>query len=191
MVTIKNFISSILAGIFISIGAIGFLKIGGILGAVLFSIGLFGICEFGLNLFTGKVPYISHWNELPYILTILVGNFIGCSLMLLFPNDLAIDIINTKLNTPLWFVFILASLCNILIYLAVESYKENQLLGLVLSIVSFIICGFEHSIANACFILSAKVFKIEIIPYLLTTVLGNAFGGILIFRLRQFIIKVD
>ena len=52
-----EFVKSILAGIAIAIGAYINLKIGGIAGAVLFSVGLFLVCNFGLNLYTGKVGY--------------------------------------------------------------------------------------------------------------------------------------
>ena len=46
--------NSILAGIMISIGAALYLVIGGIPGAILFSIGLLTILYFQFHLFTGK-----------------------------------------------------------------------------------------------------------------------------------------
>ena len=46
-------IKGILAGIFISIAGIIYLKVGGIPGAVLFSLGLLGVVECQGKLFTG------------------------------------------------------------------------------------------------------------------------------------------
>ena len=50
-------------------------------GAVLFSLGLFAICEYGFNLYTGKVGYIAeHFKDFKYIrlvLLILVVNLIS------------------------------------------------------------------------------------------------------------------
>lgn len=49
-------------------------------GAVLFSLGLFAICEYGFNLYTGKVGYIAeHFKDFKYIrlvLLILVVNLL-------------------------------------------------------------------------------------------------------------------
>lgn len=48
-----------LAGILIAVSAIVYLKIGGIVGAFLFSIGLLTILHFKLRLFTGKAGLLS------------------------------------------------------------------------------------------------------------------------------------
>ena len=50
----QNWIKSIMAGIFISIGCVVNLAVGGIVGAALFSLGLTAILVFNFNLFTGK-----------------------------------------------------------------------------------------------------------------------------------------
>ena len=56
---------SILAGIAIAIGAYINLKLGGIAGAVFFSVGLYLVCNFGLNLYTGKVGYTGMAQNFP------------------------------------------------------------------------------------------------------------------------------
>ena len=48
----------LLAGMMISLGCTIFLKIGGIVGAILFSIGLLGVVTYQLNLFTGKAGFL-------------------------------------------------------------------------------------------------------------------------------------
>ena len=54
-------------------------------GAVLFSLGLFAICEYGFNLYTGKVGYIAeHFKDFKYIrlvLLILVVNLLTTFIM--------------------------------------------------------------------------------------------------------------
>ena len=54
-----------------------------IAGAILFTLGLFTICEFGLGLYTGKVGYIP-FNKPSYIIEVILtilGNFIGTALV--------------------------------------------------------------------------------------------------------------
>ena len=59
MKCIKDFALSILAGIAINIGCVIFLSIENkVIGAVLFAVGLLTVLAFGLNLFTGKAPYL-------------------------------------------------------------------------------------------------------------------------------------
>ena len=43
-----------MAGIFIALGCVVNLAVGGVVGAALFSLGLTAILSFGFNLFTGK-----------------------------------------------------------------------------------------------------------------------------------------
>ena len=47
-------LKSILAGIMISLGCYINLRIGGVVGAIMFSLGLMSVILFGYNLFTGK-----------------------------------------------------------------------------------------------------------------------------------------
>ena len=55
----RTFIGGMLAGISISIGGTVFLSLENkVLGALFFTVGLFAVCTFGFNLFTGKVCYV-------------------------------------------------------------------------------------------------------------------------------------
>ena len=55
----KTFILGVLAGISISLGGtVYLLSADKTVGALLFSVGLFCVCVFGFNLFTGKVCYV-------------------------------------------------------------------------------------------------------------------------------------
>lgn len=186
-----------MAGICVGIGGIVYLKVeNNILGAFLFSFGLFTICTFDLNLFTGKVCYIFE-NSPSYTLwtlTILLGNFIGTSIVTtLILNTrhgealrkTAISISQAKLSDSLLSTFILAIFCNIIIYIAVEGYKANRheigkYLGLTLGIMVFILGGFEHCIANMFFFSAAGAWSFQSTTHIIAAVLGNTVGGTVI-----------
>ena len=159
------------------------MNVGPILGPFIFAIGILSILHLKLHLFTGKIPYISNYKEIPGIVATLIGNMVGCSIMWLFPSDTAVSIMNEKLNESLWLIFIEAILCNMLIYIAVESYKKQDILTIILAIATFILAGFEHSIANMCYIISARVFTLEVLIFITIVILGNAIGGLLIHNL--------
>ena len=157
----KNLISSILAGIMIACGGFVYLicsnkyQNGQIYGAMLFSIGLFVILIFKYNLFTGKVCYMCFENKKYNInlLTILLGNFIGAALtgyIFRFCSEgtlleLAETIANNKINNNYLEMFALAVFCGVMIYLAVDIYKNAQheiakYFAVVICITVFILC---------------------------------------------------
>ena len=80
MKKVKVFIYAILAGLCIALGGTVYLTLENkIMGAFLFTLGLFTICTFGFNLFTGKVCYVferdrSYALDLPFI---WLGNLAG------------------------------------------------------------------------------------------------------------------
>ena len=70
----NNFQKSIMAGICVSLGCICYLSINDkLIGSLLFSIGLFSIFTYDLNLYTGK---IGNWEnpDVPSILHIMQQN---------------------------------------------------------------------------------------------------------------------
>ena len=165
-----------MAGVSISIGAILYINLnGGILGALLFSIGLLLILQFKYKLYTGAVGYISSVKQIILTLWILLGNAIGCTIMYAFPSGFAQNLIDTKLFVPLWLVFIKASICGLLIYFAVNA-KEKYLT--VLAVAAFILSGAEHSIADICFFFSANHYSLKGFIFIIIVILGNAFGAI-------------
>ena len=62
--------------------------------------------------------------------------------------------------------------------------KACMYISLYLGVVVFIICGFEHCVANMFYFTLAGVWSIETIKYLLVMTLGNAVGGIAFARLK-------
>ena len=190
-------IKGIYAGMMIGIGGIAFLSLENkIAGSFFFSIGLLCVCMYGMNLYTGKIGYILN-NKLSYLWELclgLVGNFIGAyavgRVMLLtrFKDSLvnkALTVSNLKLNDNLLSIFILSMFCGMLIYIAVNNYKKiNNEIGkyfpIFLCVMVFILCGFEHCVANMLYFTVAQVWTWKTLLYVLIMVLGNSVGSIII-----------
>ena len=75
---VKLIISSALAGIAISIGGIAFLVSG---QAWMFPIGLFMVCLFELDLFTGKVSTVESVSKIPELIIMVVSNMAAAMMM--------------------------------------------------------------------------------------------------------------
>ncbi len=190
---LKEFLLAILAGIAIAIGGAVYLTLENkIVGSLMFTVGLYTIVVNGLFLFTGKVGYLV--NEKPkYLCTLLVtwlgnlaGTFLAAQLMLVTrigdklkeASQLACEV---KVSQTLWSAFILAIFCGMLMFIAVDGYKETKNPIILLLCVSvFILCGFEHCIANMFYFSVAGAWTAKAFGYLVVMTLGNGVGGILI-----------
>ena len=170
----------------ISIGAVTYMNAPPLIGAFMFSIGILTIFQLSLYLFTGLVPYMNKLREIPFTLTVLLGNVIGCCLMFLLPSQEASQILDNKLNDSYLVMFVSAMLCNVMIYIAVEAKKRKNTILIILAIASFILCGFNHSIANVCFVISSRVFTLDAAILVLISVVGNAVGGMLFRKLVEY-----
>ena len=179
-----NFIKSIVGGFLIGIGGTCFLSVDDkLIGSLLFSVGLLAICTTNNLLFTGKASYTL---EKRYLFTILLGNFIGASLLggvirFCLPrlHDKAIIICQNKMNEGLR-IIPLGVLCNILIYFAIEGYKRRQTILLIMCVVAFIICGFEQCIANMYYFAVANIMTYKGVFYLLANIFSNLLGGFIV-----------
>lgn len=198
----KTFILAFLAGIFISIGGcVNLLTPGRIMGAIMFSVGLYSIVCFSLNLFTGKVGYWidKGWLFIKDLLIILLGNFAGTFIpgfLLSFTRQTAISqgatafAVVKLLDTP-QSIFILSVFCGILMFTAVELYKRTKNpLGIFVCVPVFILSGFEHSIANMFYISAASMWSIKAVIYMIIMILGNTAGGLLVPALLKIKDKI-
>lgn len=167
---------SILAGFCIGIGSLVYLQTERPYNAFLFSIGLIMILFFQFDLYTGKIAYV-HYGDAKKMLKMLIGNLIGCCLMFAFPNETAVSLMATKLEAPLFLVFIKSVICGVLVYTAVEAWKKSQWYLTILSIAVFILAGAEHCIADACYIISSRNFNIGTLIFFITCVFGNSIGA--------------
>lgn len=185
---IKLLLSSIIAGICIGLGGTCFLSIDNkIIGSFMFSLGLLTICTNQFSLFTGKVCYARTLNDFVNLIWIWLGNLVGCTLVeftlhFIKPQIIqkATEMCNAKLSEGL-LVIPLGIMCNILIFFAVDGFKtiDNNVAKtalLAMCVMAFILCGFEHCIANMFYLF---VSNTEVVfPYLLLNTLGNAIGGL-------------
>ena len=195
MKKLVTFIYSVLAGVAISVGGTIFLACDNrYVGAVMFSVGLYAVCTLGLNLYTGKVCYVFD-NKPSYALNcglIWLGNLVGALLMGALIRNTRLEgvvaaaesVAATKLGDNLVSIFLLAILCNIMIFLAVENFKNNphefgKYLGLVVAVTVFVLAGFEHCVANMFYITAAGAWSGKAVLYLIVMTLGNTVGGVI------------
>ena len=205
--SLKILLRAILSGVMISVGGTIFLMLNRTeLGAFLFGIGLFMVVVNGYNLYTGKIGYLID-NKINYLWELfltLIGNLIGtvsCGYLLLVTrfgdklNETAKIVANAKLNDNLLSIFVLSMFCGMLMFLAVDLYKKLNDVGkyfaVFLCVTVFIICGFEHCVANMYYFSVANTWDFNTILYLLIMVLGNSVGGILIALGNKYGLKKD
>ncbi|MCI6011224.1 MAG: formate/nitrite transporter family protein [Firmicutes bacterium] len=198
---LKTFLYGVAAGICIAIGGTVFLSVENkVIGALFFTVGLFTICTFGLNLFTGKVCYLFE-NDRRYALQLIpiwLGNLAGTWLtaMLLQQTRIAgisaraAEMCESKLNDSLLSIFILSVFCNFLIFIAVDGFRNNphevgKYLALFFGVMVFILCGFEHCVANMFYISMAGAWSGRALLFLLVNTAGNAAGGWILPLLRK------
>lgn len=181
----------------IAIGGTVFLSIENkVISASLFSIGLFGVLIYNLNLYTGKIGYLITDLNLKYIkelIITLIGNFIGaCSIGFILRYTRIYDkiyekslmLVNTKLNDNILSIFILSIFCGLLMYYAVNGFKKQTDFGkylvVYLGVAVFILCGFEHCIANMYYFSVADIWSLKTLGYTGIMVLGNSIGSFII-----------
>lgn len=187
-----------------------------LVSAIIFPAGMAMVLIAGSELFTGnnliiiavlekKLPI---YKMLKNWLFVYIGNFIGAALVSflvvyghtpdLFGSNLAQNIVNTgaaKLNLRMSDAFIRGILCNILVCIAIwMSFAAKNVPGKLLTsfwpVMLFVLCGFEHSIADMYFGVSAIFTAHEygitaegltwfnfIFRCLLPVTLGNIVGG--------------
>ena len=184
---LKQLVSkSTLAGLLISLGATAFLTVDNkIVGALLFSIGLTAVILLEANLYTGKIGYVNSKAKLISAALILIQNLLValvCGLIFYSTkNNICENLWLNKL-TKSWYEFLFDSIgCGICIYLSVELYKKtSSIFVIVLGVLVFILSGFEHCIADIFYLSASMSFDLKSILYILTAIIGNSIGSLLI-----------
>lgn len=189
----KTIIHSMLSGVAIGIGGIiNLISTNNLIGGVLFSFGLYATLLFDLYLYTGKVSSLAttSYKEIPKILLIILGNFIGtflvaCLTVLSGTNfyEPVIKIVCNKTELNCINIFTRSILCGILVYAAVKSHtiiKTSFNFFPMICVLIFVIGGFDHSIANMYYIstywLSSGMFSVKHLYVLFVSLIGNAIG---------------
>lgn len=166
-----HLIKAAAAGFLISIGCKVAVMEGSFLGAILFSLALLCIIHYKLPLFTGKVGYRT---PVTILVVVLVFNMIGAfSGSLLFDAQLSAVNLYQRCNVPWYKVLCNGIGCGVLMFIAVDYGKRNPLI-VIMAITTFILCGFEHCIADMAYI-ATRVDTYW--AFLLLVVAGNAIGG--------------
>lgn len=190
------FFLSVAAGLFVAVGGCVYLGSDNrYVGALLFSVALLSISYMGLYLYTGRIGYIAIQHGRDDVVTVLVtllGNTVsaliaGLAAGYMKPQFIegAASLCRNKLEMSLGQVFIAAVFCGLLMYTAVELFKNGKTpLGIIYCIPAFILSGFEHSIADMFYVFTARIFTAEAVLFLLVVVLGNSLGGMLVPGLK-------
>ncbi len=197
---------AICSGLMIGIGgtaslwaAYQFGKWGKLIGAVLFSLGIFEIVTFEMRLFTGMVADIPRMGlkntwKLPVC---FIGNAIGVAFIALLVyftplSDIVIaqsqNLVTNKLTSEHWYLSSLCSsiLCGALITLSVRSVKYSPrkgldaTLGVTFPIIVFAFCGFDHSVANLLYFFFNGEISWTIVGFEALCIVGNILGGIIL-----------
>ncbi len=172
---------------------------GKLLGGMLFSLGIYTIIIFEMKLFTGMVSSIpkmgikNMW-RLPVC---FIGNTIGVwfvAILVSFSpakaevSETAIALISGKVHADSWAISSLCSgiLCGILITMSIwaSHYAPvkglSTTVGVILPIIVFAFCGFDHSVANMLYFYFLGEVSWQVAGYILLSILGNAIGGVLL-----------
>ena len=198
MVKIKIFLDAIFAGIFIGIaGTVYLCSANPVMGAFLFGFGLLTIVCFQLKLFTGAIGYLveqgkNFHNYLFDLLLIWLGNLAGCAAVgYAVRATRTLNVIQAKVENIVAVktadspasLFILAIFCGMLMFTAVDAFKNEKLpavcrpVMVFLCVMVFILSGFEHCIANMYYFSAADAWNINTLILTLLMTLGNSVGG--------------
>ena len=173
--------------------------LGKFIGSFRFSRGLYTILTFEMKLFTGLVPSIPtmHVKNLWKLPVCFICNAIGViasAWMLTFMpvfqevSTAGSALISVKLNMDTWAMNAICSgiLCGVLITIAVWALHHTLFkglstsMGVILPIMVFVFCGFDHSVANILYFYFLGEFSWRVVGYVLLSIVGNVIGGVLL-----------
>ena len=217
----KTLVLAVMAGAFIAFGgAVATIAASGATGmqsslikGAVFPLGLILVVVCGVELFTGNclfaLPLLSRDIKpsaaFKNLGIVYVGNLIGGALIAVLVvfaagkglADLFVGVDATKCGLNFGEAFLRGILCNMLVCLAVWSAVAaktvgGKILAVYLPIFAFVVCGFEHSVANMYYLTAGLVAKAAfgselsvslgsgIVHCLIPSTLGNIIGGALI-----------
>lgn len=175
-----------LSGILITLGAFAYLNVGGVIGALLFAFGIICIVKLQIRLYTGVAGTdIKFRDKLIVLIRNIFGALVASILLMFICKDSVIEtaqeIAINKVVSPWWISLIKAIMCGIIVDISVFlSKKDNNVLPLLIGIPLFILCGFNHSIADVSYLVigatheSVSGFRMEL--YYLLCIIGNYLG---------------
>ena len=180
-----------------------------VLGSLIFTVGLFFVCVLGVFLYTGRIGYVFEKDDYKFtkLITMLLFNLLAAYLFglvcyFIFQNDT--NLINSVNNLTLNKINFLTDyylplklmakgfLCGALVFIATYIYKFSKTavfkyLGIVIPIFIFVLCGFEHCIANAFYFGFSFVFDWFALLNLVLVIIFNSLGSIMFYLGFKFI----
>ena len=211
----KMFLLAVLAGAFIALAGAGAtfgnVYVNKAVGAAIFPAGLAMVMIAGSELFTGNCLLVIPWLQkeatmaqvLRNLVVVYLGNLVGgvlvsaCAVYGGTFDAIAETVVTTavtKVSLPAGAMFLRGILCNVLVCLGVwmgmaGKTVSGRIIGLFFPVFVFVICGYEHCIANMFYIpagmMSAAragiaVEGLHLLGFgrnLLFVTLGNIVGG--------------
>lgn len=185
-------LNGITAGLMIVIGSSAYLAVSNkVVGAILFSVALLTICYKGYSLYTGRIGLLLdnlNKNYIGEMLLGLFGNAIGTIIFgllirvsLFTLGETATALVELKFSQNFIETLIRGVFCGVLMYVAVSVFKEkNTIAGIIFAIPTFILCGFEHSIADMAYFAIGGEFSLKAFGFIMTVVLGNTLGALIL-----------
>lgn len=187
------------------------------LGAAVFPVGLILVIVAGAELFTGNClmtmaladKKIRFKQLLRNWVFVYLGNFIGSVILAIAlvaagsysagspMTETAFSIATGKMGASVAQIIIKATFCNILVCLAVwMAYGAKDITSKIIAIwfpvMTFVMVGFEHSIANMFFLPLAKFAGFEVtwaemfLHNIIPATIGNIIGGAIIVSLLYY-----
>lgn len=152
-------------------------------GAVLFAFGLIVVCRYSMSLFTGMAGYINKKNALEFVVVTAVNSVFAFGFGVLGSfnpavREKAVEVCAARLANNLLWLFVSAIFCGILIYLGVDFYKKTgNYIGIIFSIPVFVLCGFDHTVADLFYYGASGIYKAEDLIVLPILIAGNLVGS--------------
>ena len=164
------------AGIFIAVAAILYVRCDNpIVGAVLFSVGLLSCLVYQAKLCTGCAnepwhqlsrpltdPKVRIWLWMQeqslwlllYVINCVFAMWLGGCARICIDVDRAVDIVQTKISHPWYWILFMGLLCGICIQCGVHAFRKSREYWpfVVLCVASFLLMGAEHCVADAAFV---------------------------------------
>ena len=185
-----------LAGVLITLGAFVYLNVGGVIGALLFAFGIICVVKLGTPLYTGVAGTDMKFTDK---LLVLLQNILGAlvtALLLIVPAkpeviETARSIAAAKVLSGWMTTLVKAFMCGVIVDISVFlSKKDGSVIPLIFGIPVFILCGFNHSIADVSYLIigatSASV-GLQMFLYYMLCVVGNYAGC----NLRRLCFHID
>ena len=193
---------SIFSGIMVGFGATACASVGGFWGAVIFSTALVVITLSSSHLFTARIGRDSTLENFNKTLLCLIGNTCGvfAAYSLICLSGLNVSFILSmmaveKLSTDKIPFLMQAIGCGFLIGAAMNSKNNHEvyatgcqsaaILAIVMCVTSFIVCGFEHCIADAFILMFTpeSITTKKVLAYMTLATAGNGIGGAIAYVL--------